>query len=203
VTHQGLATVSLPSGSSPTFSRRSSPALVSAAFGCARVWRNRYNDIASWHYANCRTRSVAETGRLLRTTTCAELDKSMESAAGSNVGTYIEVVTDACAASPLSMKPHEAMKTLSTTREVTAAHTTTRQRVSDHTAGSTLFEMLAEASRHLRKRCRASCARSEGLESHRYGITTLSATKVEFGFPETARGNNIQLGAWRFCSLQA
>src|SRR5882762_2685480 len=51
-----------------------------------------------------------------RVTTCGEFDQALKATEQGNAGAYIEVVTDKYAASPLSMKLHESVKT-STTRE--------------------------------------------------------------------------------------
>jgi indolepyruvate decarboxylase len=47
-----------------------------------------------------------------RVTTCGELDEALANAEKPNSGVYIEVVTDAYAASPLSLKLHESLDTL-------------------------------------------------------------------------------------------
>jgi indolepyruvate decarboxylase len=47
-----------------------------------------------------------------RVTTCEEFDQPLQAAAKSNSGVYIEVVTDAYAASPLARKLHDAVRTL-------------------------------------------------------------------------------------------
>jgi indolepyruvate decarboxylase len=44
-------------------------------------------------------------------TTCGEFEQALKAAEQGN-GAYIEVVTDKCAASPLSMKLHENVETL-------------------------------------------------------------------------------------------
>jgi hypothetical protein len=50
--------------------------------------------------------------RTARVTTCEEFDQALQTAGKSSSGVYIEVVTDAYAASPLAMKLHDAVKTL-------------------------------------------------------------------------------------------
>ncbi len=47
-----------------------------------------------------------------RVTTCGEFDQALQAAEQGSAGAYIEVVTDKYAASPLSMKLHESVKTL-------------------------------------------------------------------------------------------
>jgi indolepyruvate decarboxylase len=46
-----------------------------------------------------------------RVTTCGEFDKALKVAEDGNRAAYIEVVTDKYAASPLSIKIHENVKT--------------------------------------------------------------------------------------------
>jgi hypothetical protein len=47
-----------------------------------------------------------------RVATCGEFDQALKTAEQVNTGAYIEVVTEKYAASPLSMKLHESIKTL-------------------------------------------------------------------------------------------
>ena len=54
---------------------------------------------------------VSDGWLTVRATTCAELDAAT-AAAGAAKGAYIEIVTDAYAASPLAMKLHDAVETL-------------------------------------------------------------------------------------------
>ncbi|RDJ27028.1 alpha-keto acid decarboxylase family protein [Bosea caraganae] len=71
-----------------------------------------YNDLAQWRYAEL-PRAFGNDGWLTaRVSTCAEFDDAMAAARNVEVGAYIEVVTDAYAASPLAEKLHEAVKTL-------------------------------------------------------------------------------------------
>lgn len=71
-----------------------------------------YNDIAQWQYSKLPASFGCNDWQTMRVTTCAELDQAMESASSANVGVYIEVVTDAYAASPLALKLHDAMQAL-------------------------------------------------------------------------------------------
>ena len=72
-----------------------------------------YNDVAPWRYAELPHALGCDGWFTARVTTCAELDKALEQASNAKSGVYIEVVTDAYAASPLSLKLHDvAMKAL-------------------------------------------------------------------------------------------
>ncbi len=71
-----------------------------------------YNDIAPWHYAALPHAFGCDDWMTARVTTCEELDESLDAASSSHAGVYIEVVTDAYAASPLALKLHDAVKTL-------------------------------------------------------------------------------------------
>jgi indolepyruvate decarboxylase len=71
-----------------------------------------YNDIAPWRYAELPHALGCDGWFTARVTTCGELDAAMEQAARAETGAYIEVVTETYAASPLSMKLHDAVKTL-------------------------------------------------------------------------------------------
>lgn len=71
-----------------------------------------YNDIAPWRYAELPHALGCDGWLTARATTCAELDSALEAATKADSGAYIEVVTDAYAASPLALKLHESMKTL-------------------------------------------------------------------------------------------
>jgi indolepyruvate decarboxylase len=71
-----------------------------------------YNDIAPWHYAELPHALGCDDWLTARVTTCEEFDQALQAAGKSNSGVYIEVVTDAYAASPLAMKLHDAVKTL-------------------------------------------------------------------------------------------
>jgi indolepyruvate decarboxylase len=71
-----------------------------------------YNDIAPWHYCELAKAFGNDDWMTARVTTCEELDQALESAGRCQTGAYIEVVTDAYAASPLAMKLHDAVATL-------------------------------------------------------------------------------------------
>lgn len=71
-----------------------------------------YNDIAAWNYAALPHALGCEGWMTARVTTCAELDQALEAASRATTGVYIEVVTDAYAASPLALKLHDAVATL-------------------------------------------------------------------------------------------
>jgi indolepyruvate decarboxylase len=70
-----------------------------------------YNDLASWRYSEVPHALGCDGWFTARVTTCGEFDKALKTAEQGN-GAYIEVVTDKYAASPLSMKLHESIKTL-------------------------------------------------------------------------------------------
>jgi indolepyruvate decarboxylase len=71
-----------------------------------------YNDIAPWRYSELPHAFGCGDWMTARVTTCGEFDAALEAAAKSETGVYIEVVTDAYAASPLSLKLHDAMQAL-------------------------------------------------------------------------------------------
>lgn len=71
-----------------------------------------YNDIASWNYAELPAALGCRDWLTARVETCSEFDQALAAAATAKTGVYIEVVTDAYAASPLAMKLHDAVKTL-------------------------------------------------------------------------------------------
>jgi indolepyruvate decarboxylase len=71
-----------------------------------------YNDIAPWRYAELPHAFGCDDWMTARVTTCAELDEALRKAAKAETGVYIEVVTDPYAASPLSLKLHDAMQAL-------------------------------------------------------------------------------------------
>jgi indolepyruvate decarboxylase len=71
-----------------------------------------YNEIAPWNYAQLPRALGCDDWLTARVTTCDEFDQALQAAGNSNAGVYIEVVTDAYAASPLAMKLHDAVKTL-------------------------------------------------------------------------------------------
>lgn len=71
-----------------------------------------YNDVASWRYSDIPRALGCEGWLTARVTTCGEFDQALKAAGSGRTAAYIEVVTDTCAASPLSMKLHENAKTL-------------------------------------------------------------------------------------------
>lgn len=71
-----------------------------------------YNDLAPWRYAELPRVFGCDNWFTARATTCGELDVALDSAAKSNTGAYIEVVTDAYAAPELMLKLHDAVKVL-------------------------------------------------------------------------------------------
>lgn len=71
-----------------------------------------YNDIAQWRYTELPHAFGCDGWMSVRVTTNGELDAALDAAETVQAGAYIEVVTDAYAASPLSLKLHEAVKTL-------------------------------------------------------------------------------------------
>jgi indolepyruvate decarboxylase len=73
-----------------------------------------YNDVASWRYAAIPHALGCGGWFTARVTTCGELDEALTRADQDNTAAYIEVVTDAYAASPMAVKLHESLKTLYT-----------------------------------------------------------------------------------------
>jgi indolepyruvate decarboxylase len=69
-----------------------------------------YNDIAPWHYADLPAAFGCEGWFTARATTCGELDAALQSAATTDSGAYVEVVTGPYEASPLSLALSEKMK---------------------------------------------------------------------------------------------
>jgi indolepyruvate decarboxylase len=70
-----------------------------------------YNDVAPWRYTEIPHALGCDGWLTARVTTCGEFDQALRAAEQGN-GTYIEVVTEKYAASPLSMKLHENIKAL-------------------------------------------------------------------------------------------
>jgi indolepyruvate decarboxylase len=68
-----------------------------------------YNDVAAWRYAELPKGFGAEGWMTARVATCGELDAAMAAASRADRACYVEVVTDAYAASPLAEKLHEAV----------------------------------------------------------------------------------------------
>jgi indolepyruvate decarboxylase len=71
-----------------------------------------YNDIARWNYSLLPAALGCDDWFTARVTTCGELDDALAMAATVETGAYIEVVTDAYAASPLAEKLGESLKAL-------------------------------------------------------------------------------------------
>jgi indolepyruvate decarboxylase len=71
-----------------------------------------YNDVASWRYSELPRALGCDGWFTARVTTCGEFDQALKTAEQAKTGAYMEVVTDKYAASPLSMKLHESVKTL-------------------------------------------------------------------------------------------
>jgi indolepyruvate decarboxylase len=68
-----------------------------------------YNDVAPWRYADLPHALGCDGWFTARVATCGELDAALERAGQSDSGVYIEVVTDAYAASPLALKLGETL----------------------------------------------------------------------------------------------
>ena len=73
-----------------------------------------YNDLASWRYSAIPHALGCDDWFTARVTTCGELDEALTRAGQDGAAAYIEVVTDAYAASPMAVKLHESLKTLYT-----------------------------------------------------------------------------------------
>ncbi len=71
-----------------------------------------YNDIAPWRYTELPRALGCDGWFTARATTCGELDQALEMAEHAGAAAYIEVVTDAYAASPLALKLHESLRSL-------------------------------------------------------------------------------------------
>jgi indolepyruvate decarboxylase len=71
-----------------------------------------YNDVANWRYSELPKVLGCDGWYTAKVTTCAELDRALAAASFANNGAYIEVVTDAYAASPLALKLHDSLRTL-------------------------------------------------------------------------------------------
>jgi indolepyruvate decarboxylase len=71
-----------------------------------------YNDVASWRYSEPPRALGCDGWYTARVTTCGELDQALKAAQENSNGTYIEVVTDKYAASPVSKKLHENLVAL-------------------------------------------------------------------------------------------
>jgi indolepyruvate decarboxylase len=71
-----------------------------------------YNDLAQWRYSELPRARGCDGWFTARVTNCGEFDQALKTASRGNSAAYIEVVTDKYAASPLSMKLHESVKSL-------------------------------------------------------------------------------------------
>jgi indolepyruvate decarboxylase len=71
-----------------------------------------YNDLAQWHYAALPAALGCTDWITLSVRTDAQLKNALQTAADARTGVYIEVLTDAYAASELALKLHDSMKTL-------------------------------------------------------------------------------------------
>jgi indolepyruvate decarboxylase len=71
-----------------------------------------YNDVAPWRYAELPRVLGCDGWFTARVATCGELDQALEAAGSGTTAAYIEVVTDAYAASPLALKLHESLRSL-------------------------------------------------------------------------------------------
>lgn len=71
-----------------------------------------YNDIAPWRYAELPRALGCENWLSARVETCGQLDQALQAASASDRAAYIEVVTDAYAASPLAQKLHDNLASL-------------------------------------------------------------------------------------------
>jgi indolepyruvate decarboxylase len=71
-----------------------------------------YNDLASWNYAALPEALGCTGWYTARVTTCAELDDAMVSARNHDDASYIEIVTDTYAASPLAQRLHDNIASL-------------------------------------------------------------------------------------------
>jgi indolepyruvate decarboxylase len=70
-----------------------------------------YNDIASWRYSELPRALGCDGWFTACATTCGELDQALATAVTAGKGVYVEVITDAHAASPLALKLHEVFRT--------------------------------------------------------------------------------------------
>ena len=71
-----------------------------------------YNDLAPWHYSEVPHALGCDGWFTARVADCGSFDRALQAAAHDHAGAYIEVVTDAYAASPLAMKLHENLASL-------------------------------------------------------------------------------------------
>jgi indolepyruvate decarboxylase len=71
-----------------------------------------YNDVAPWRYTELPHALGCDGWFTARATNCGELDQALGAAGKAGTGVYVEVVTDAYAASPLALKLHESFRQL-------------------------------------------------------------------------------------------
>ncbi|MBL7489651.1 alpha-keto acid decarboxylase family protein [Frankia sp. AgB1.9] len=71
-----------------------------------------YNDLARWNYAELPRVLGCEDWFTARVSTCAELDRALDTARHASAGCYIEVLTDSHAAPPLATRMHENVGSL-------------------------------------------------------------------------------------------
>ena len=71
-----------------------------------------YNDVAAWRYSEIPHALGCDDWFTARIMTCGQFDEALRRAAQGGEAAYIEVVTDAYAASPMAVKLHESLKTL-------------------------------------------------------------------------------------------
>jgi indolepyruvate decarboxylase len=71
-----------------------------------------YNDVALWRYTELPHALGCDGWFTARATNCGELDQALDAAGKAGTGVYVEVVTDAYAASPLALKLHESFRQL-------------------------------------------------------------------------------------------
>jgi indolepyruvate decarboxylase len=71
-----------------------------------------YNDVAPWRYAELPRVLGCDGWFTARVATCGELDQALAAAENGATASYIEVVTDAYAASPLALKLHDSLRSL-------------------------------------------------------------------------------------------
>jgi indolepyruvate decarboxylase len=71
-----------------------------------------YNDVAPWRYTELPHALGCDGWFTARVANCGELDQALDAAGKAGTGVYVEVVTDAYAASPLALKLHESFRQL-------------------------------------------------------------------------------------------
>jgi indolepyruvate decarboxylase len=74
--------------------------------------QSAYNDIAPWRYASLPAAFGCDGWLAARVETCAQFDRALAAAEQAEVGAYIEIVTDAYAASALATRLHDAFRSL-------------------------------------------------------------------------------------------